>query len=180
MKKNKKGIVGSVPVIFFSTILIVIIIILFSIGSYVVKQFGNIKAGILIDDKNHELDIDANALGYLDSINLKLALSCTGDFEGSRKSTKEMISLWTLENTEEVKKFFEKNCANYFEYLIKDSASMEIIIEKPKNGQPDYRVTIQRSGYVENEYKEENLLNPSKVYVFTGIKLRVKGQGNSV
>ena len=180
MKKNKKGIIGSVPMIFFCTVVIVIIIILFSIGSYVVKKFGNIQAGILINDKNHELDISANALGYLDSINLKSALACYGDFEGSRKNTKEVISLWTLENTEEVKVFFEKNCANYFEYLIKESASKEIIIESPKIGQPDYKVSIQSPGYVERYYKEQDLLHPAVEYIFTGIKLRVKGQGNSV
>lgn len=115
--KKKKAITGSVMILFICTIIIMLILVIFALGSYAVKSAEGIKDYGKLDRITAELGGTDNPPGlYAETYwaiernikhtaMLKSILSCEGEFNGKNLKFSEVLGLWNETNIQEISDF---------------------------------------------------------------------------
>jgi len=117
-RKNKKALTGSIITIFVATIMIFVILIVFTYLSYPIRL--KIKAGTNLERAGPPFDSEGSDAPYYkeywkiyNSIkevsNLKYSLNCKGWFNNEEKNLQEVLVLWSNANTKEIKDFIVNN-----------------------------------------------------------------------
>ena len=117
MAIGKRAITGSVMILFVCTIIILLILVIFALGSYAVKSAEGIKDYGKLDRITAELGGNDNSPGlYAETYwaiernikhtaMLKSILNCEGEFNGKNMKFYEVLGVWNETNTQEISDF---------------------------------------------------------------------------
>lgn len=74
---SKKGIIGSLIVMFMTTITIILILLIFILGSGVIKVLVNVETGVVIHDETQTglSDVFDYVIGYLKFVEVKYLIA---------------------------------------------------------------------------------------------------------
>jgi hypothetical protein len=149
---SKKALTGSIILLFICTIFIIFILVVFAIGSSLVRKFQDIKSYEKIERIGpsqisgaagfYEREYERINRNIQHNSRMNFMLNCEGEFNGKTMEFYEILGLWNETNTQEIADFSKNSgCGtlasaafwnkNYGKYFYCDIPHIDCVIQDP-------------------------------------------------